>query len=231
MCISGSCSNPGLPGDDCDVGEDSDCVSGNCVDSTCECLVDADCTPLEPAYVCNSALSFCIYPKSFGGACAEDADCEAGLVCDLLTETCAECVINSDCGSGTCLDGICLNAGQPFRQPCIETDDCEAGLTCEGNLCLECVDNIDCGSDICYFGICLVVPDAHKRCDETADCEGAEVCTSCKVCSPASCLVDSECLPGTCLFGVCEPLSLEGQPCDSTDDCDTGLECALNVCR
>lgn len=73
-----------------------------------------------------------------GNACAEDADCIAGLGC--VAGTCAvppepECVVDADCAEGfVCLEEACVEV-EPADETCEDDEDCPEGFTCEEGDC------------------------------------------------------------------------------------------------
>jgi len=70
-------------------------------------------------------------------ACAENADCIAGLAC--VAGMCAvppepECEVDADCIEElVCVEGACV---LPEQDECVEDADCDEGFTCEEDVCV-----------------------------------------------------------------------------------------------
>jgi Cys-rich repeat protein len=100
---------------------DSDCPQGGtCVDGAClpeetgtggtgggtgGCVSDSDC---PTGQLCDDSMCISV-------PCASDADCPDGDACDANTESCVEgclstgaCAVDTDCCSGSCVDGFCM---------------------------------------------------------------------------------------------------------------------------
>ncbi len=178
--------------------------------------------------------------------CRSDADCAsslAGTHCDTRPGAlanfglCVECVVPSQCGSGTACDPSsdnCVPAGSDANCAASaevydpESGACVACLTsadCNGQLCdpvaLSCVDCLqpsDCpaGSPGCYQGVC-------GQCNVSSDCPGSEVCTNglcgcatdqaCPAATP-NCVLDGG--PGVCGCTANASCTGANEVCDSS---------------
>ena len=151
-------------------GTPPECVGEDCTPDFCgNGVLDA----IETDVDCGGELCA---PCDIGKRCISTTDCESGLCpagrCLDPNAPEPSCTSPDDCSSGICLAGQC----QPSR--CdderlngSETDvDC-GGLTCDGcALGLRCEGDSDCASDICLDGFCR-----NDRCGD-GQTNGDEVC-------------------------------------------------------
>jgi hypothetical protein len=137
LCLAG-CSSGGI-GDRCSDHGDCDstlqCVQGVCV-PRCERAPECgDGYACDPNGICRQATG------QVGDSCASQVDCSAGLACELddapnggqLGASCQPeapgspagetCALDTDCRSGTCALGHCVDL-------CTDTRDCPAGTSC-----------------------------------------------------------------------------------------------------
>jgi hypothetical protein len=122
--------------DTCPLGttcEEGECVSRSCATST-QCPVGFYC---EQDGTCEQG-------------CEVDGDCLVGSKC--TDGECAEsrCTSsNLDCGwRESCVEGACVDQGDPYCAPCTQDPQCGAGNICwAGEWC-----GVDCASDGCPGG-------------------------------------------------------------------------------
>ena len=222
---------------------DNDCVPYFCLDGVCvECISDADCggsglvcesNSCVAGPECNSdqdcqnlygAGHICISGSCEAG-CNDDSDC-GGLLCDLSTSSCVECLskvdcpINHICERGSCVPGCEVNR------------DCSSNI-CQNGQCLECASDSDCASGEgchpvtyeclpkCTFYFCqggLVCDENTGLCVECTgndDCSTGECDTSTNRC--VECTTDAD-----CVYGNCDTSTGTCNTCQSDSDCATG---------
>lgn len=147
--------------------------------------------PTEPS--CNNSIKD-----------ANETDIDCGGVCPPCDDG-MDCLVNSDCKSGYCEDGICKSAS------CFDgvKNGYETDIDCGGFYCDPCDIGKDCETDYdCLSGYCnpdgqCDVPsctDQVKNGNETdIDCGGN--CPTCP--NNSSCVVDADCESGNCEYGIC----------------------------
>ncbi|MBN2493669.1 MAG: hypothetical protein JXR96_03670 [Deltaproteobacteria bacterium] len=194
---------------------------------------------------CSGAAPSCDDGEKNGQETGVDCggpDCQPCLPLD-------PCLLDRDCTSGVCADGVC-------REPCCtdsvangeETDadcggpDCPAcgqGLRCEGGT--------DCASGVCDSGACAAAScaDGVQNQDETGTDCGGGICPTCP--DGAECEGDGDCASGVCELGICQAASCEdevvngdetdldcgGPDCPACGDgrsCASGTDCISWVC-
>lgn len=121
------------------------------------------------------------------GGCVQDADCQAGQVCD---------------------QGTCVDAGGGPGDPCGSDADCGRDLTCADGTChLDCTTDADCSPGTCQSGICRGV-DPGQACQSDTGCEPPGVCVDgwcLEVCQQSS-----DCAPNRCEGGLCTDVPGDG---------------------
>jgi len=186
------------------------------------------------------------------GACAEDAECEFGLICG-EGGTCVELPCTS---SGDCLNGgqACVSVAQAsvcaaVECGCANCNSCPIGETCNNGVCglpttETCDGPEDCGTDeVCDNQQCR--PCVGDECGTTEDCTttGCEANFHCdqttKTCEPDSTSTATACEACTEVDDCggspwkCAPL-ISGNaclpPCTNADDCQTGWLCQAGNC-
>jgi hypothetical protein len=224
----GCAAQPVANGSWCDDGNDctlnDTCQTGLCTGgaSICECLVDADCAPLEDGDLCNGTLR-----------CDTD---NYPYACEVDPETVVTCYTGND---GPCEVSVCApESGSCAPQPsadgawcddgniCTVDDACQAGA-CTGSMSIcQCQVDDDClpfeDGDLCngtlrcdtagYPYACVVDPPTVVTCDTADDTQCAET-----LCDPAT---------GTC--GV-EDLQ-DGTWCSDGNGCTVSDTCQDGVC-
>jgi len=129
-------------------GEDRDCSSGHCLDSTCQ---EEEPAPGEP---CEDGAR---------GGGETDVDC-GGPDCPKCADG-LQCVEGTDCSSGHCLDSTCQEEEPAPGEPCEDgaRGGGETDVDCGGPDCpkcadgLQCVEGTDCSSGRCD-GVCAALP-------------------------------------------------------------------------
>lgn len=197
-CASGRCADfcvDGRAGSPCDGN--SDCLTGNC-NGVCRCLDASDC---DEGQVCASGE--CL-PTMLGegAACVVEEQCVSGTCIEGVCSSGgsgAICEVDSDCVDGACVrvdsQRVC-SAGRSF-DPCNNRDDCLGSASCVGERCTSGQLGEPC-----------------ERGTRDGDCEGDLVCTAQGLCSTGTdgseCVTDEDCLALVqCLAGACEPRSVE----------------------
>lgn len=103
--------------------------------------------------------------------CNVNADCAAGMECNLLNGRCAppaECRVDVDCQAGqSCINGSCAPVAE-----CTESSDCAAGQVCDTGACRPAVcptDFVCAGGQVCQNGACVVNPPPPVNGDSDGD--------------------------------------------------------------
>ena len=233
------------------IGKVCDTSVGVCVD--CESRDDASATFICPSdYTCSAGT--CTPDSSGGGtpgdggddACTRAADCADGLVCNLSTGECEECIYDSQCEP---LGQVCnAQTGRCEDPECTSNADCTGGEVCWSNTCTTCVADSECNSgEICGDdGLCQ--PEGGSSggstgCTSNADCTGGKICWN-DTCT--TCIADSECDSGEVCGndGLCQPEGSSGGDggssggsdgggstgCTSNAECTGGKVCWNNTC-
>ena len=168
-CISGSCVDFSGAGEQCDVGDATDCESniecsaiGICGSTGASCMNNND-SLCEIGLVCTSGT--CNLPLVNGQPCAENSDCEQtciggncsadaalGNMCD--ADDASDCSMENDCGDQS--NPVCGGSGAACGP-----GDCIAPLVCLNSKCRgltpngsACFANEQCSSGVCMC-VCL----------------------------------------------------------------------------
>jgi hypothetical protein len=200
------------------------CDFGVCAKGTCDhdaCTVG---TPLSPSCdpcaqaVCTSDPFCC--QSGWDELCVTVANDVCGP-CECLPAS-AGCMQDSDCCSGTCDAGRCID---PTSQ-CAH-DVCETGVALDAQACGGCVSAICANDPVCCNGgwdqFCVsAVP---TTCG--IDCPGA--------CTPdgSMCNAMTPCCSGSCVNGICGgdgTCNLPGEMCNAPSDCCSGF-CTEGKCQ
>ena len=257
LCTNGICSI-NLCSNNIKDSVETDLDCGGICGPTCRngalCLNNSDCQ----GNYCNSfgrcATALC--SDSLKNGNETDVDC--GGKCSKCA-TGKNCVVNTDCATNLCSNGICaINSNSTCTnsiKDSTETDvDCggSCGPTCQtGKLCLR---NSDCQGNYCdSTGRCTVpsCTDAKQNGNETdTDCGGS--CEKCEL--GEDCKSNSDCETGLCknnvcskadscldgkqgqsetdvdCGGACPTACAKGKSCETNADCQQGLQCLNSVC-
>ena len=223
-CGSGTCSE----GDVCLAGcdpVDPDCGNGSCsADDICM----VGCDPVDPD--CGSSNSTCMPgdgcaggqcvppdPDCDGATCSEDDICLAG--CDPVDPDClgGSCEENSDCLSGFCYQGHCMEAS------CEDgiINNGESDVDCGGPNCQLCYADPTCAEgDGCKVGCAPVDPDCGG--DDQSTCSPGDGC------KPGCAPVDPDCGEGSCSGGdVCLAGCAPVDPDCHNASCSSGDVCMI----
>lgn len=204
MSSVGQCTAFGNVGAAC---SDADrCAVGlQCVNEQCRALPAAgsvcllgQCT--DSSY-CDGALDagVCVTRKDEGERCSGD-ECQAALVCDLLSGLCVKRVLSSG-------DRCTLEQSCPAGETCLGVNATTAGL-CDRPR----AENEACAAD--------------GDCEDHLTCLGADGGSACQLrrMTGGACGSVQNCMTGTtCLDGACTPLPLPGESCATTRVCRWGL--------
>jgi Cys-rich repeat protein len=147
-----------------------------------------------------------------GGACSDEQECAAGLVCQ--DEVCV-----ARCREGSCERGICETSSGACVE-CLDTTDCPGGFVCNGfaNRCVQpltgCTSDDDCGGQRCdtLKGSCV-------QCLRDGDCPLGEVCDLLS----NTCGLEKACVTdGDCTDTVCHPQTRICVECFNNAHCGSG---------
>jgi hypothetical protein len=142
-------------------------------------------TPISgcvPATTCTEG-SVCGTEPDGCGATIDCGDCVAEEICSddnvCVEAPPAECVDDSDCTEGVCVDSICVEA--PPAE-CVDDSDCTEGV-CVDSICVEdnsteCEDDSDCGENFCVENLCVECVN-DDWCDEGDICKDALCVSDC----------------------------------------------------
>jgi hypothetical protein len=131
------------------------------------------------------------------------------------------CNGNSDCQTGSCVDGRCTYCGDGQCEDNIFTEYCGSGVngtTCETD-CSTCVndhfcdEHADCDSGYCLAGVCTANPCGRHGCEWIPGIEwcgagngGPECERDCGLCGiGGTCSSDADCETGNCVGVACGP--------------------------
>jgi hypothetical protein len=179
--------------------------------------------------------------------CTSDKDCtEHGLLCDVLSQLCVECLFDSDCGEqARCVDYECADitpcensldcVDDPLDRTvcdeargecvqCLAETDCPENHDCVDNECREfapCVNSLDCPPDM----VCDTTLGRCLDCVHDADCGPGMVCVAalCRL----GCDSDNDCTPHGLL---CDRVAGYCAECLAHEDCAEQLFCSLGNC-
>lgn len=200
-------------------------VQGGCT-SDLECDDDLFCNGGES---CDATLD-----------CQPGSDPCPGQICDEDTDTCKNCLNNSDCDDEVgCTDDTC-NAGTDScdhianNANCDDTLFCNGGETCDATL--DCQAGTDpcpgqtCDEDIDTCNGCIINGD----CNDGLFCNGAEACVggSCQTGTAPNCDDDVDCTDDSCNEATdsCDHIANnancdDGLFCNGSESCDATLDC------
>lgn len=203
---SGACKK--VLGESCSGG--TECVSGNCADSTC---CESSCT--TPCRSCANSGGLCntTVTNQEDNNCNGTSSCDASGACK--KDQGQTCMIDSDCVTGECADGRCCenscatpcrSCGNPngtcntvvsgtLDDNCNGTSTCDASGSCKLAVGQACSGGNQCATGYCVEGFCC-----------SGQCSGG-----CDVCSAAN------------------GASMDGQ-CTNLADGATGTGCGGYLC-
>ena len=206
-----------------DSGE-PDAGACNCIHPTDECLgyrcyrAGAVCNVLiacPPGYACEVDRCVCSDLAVCGVSCGDDADCGAGMECDLVDGICRrerDCIGSWMCEAGEICDGTCTPAGSAMvGEVCNGNRDCMTGL-CRGT------------SGSGGPGVCIASCTTNADCTGGLQCDGESIggsgfgCVIATMCG--ACASDQR-----CDFGTCEA---SGDPCTANSDCPPTHRCTTS---
>jgi hypothetical protein len=155
---------------------------------------DASSSTGEPAMTCEDGML---------NQDETDIDC-GGVVCPACIDGQA-CLVDEDCTSTVCTEGVCaMPACDDLKPNGVETD-----VDCGGPDCEPCADNLaclvgtDCESQSCVANICeaaTCVDEVKNGAESDIDCGGPE-CDPCP--DGGACLMDLDCNSGVCTVDIC----------------------------
>jgi hypothetical protein len=239
LVLVAGCGSPSQPAKCIDHVKDGsetdvDCGGGVCAPcaDSLQCSVPADCR----SNVCSSGRCLAVPAECTDGikdGNETDSDCGGG-VCAACANGKA-CIMGADCGSGTCLNHICMSP--PPQCTDGSKDGGETDVDCGGGTCATCgngkacLSATDCTSGSCANHVCGPPPvqctDGKKDGNESdVDC-GGDTCVPCA--NGKMCLLPSDCASGSCANHVCAtPIAgcLDGM----LDGSETGVDCGGGTC-
>lgn len=175
--------------------------------------------PLEGEQVCDEESGLCI---------ARPPACRPGQICDNDSQSCRECVADSDC---TLLDASRPTFCQPPTVCAAETGRCIPSshpTPCNRDESHR-IEDCDEASRSCVMRACT----HNDDCDDGNDCNGREMCLSNKCLRPhhksRTCPGGETCSPdGT----TCVPIDGERAAigCAEEEECEVGLVCREHKC-
>lgn len=196
-------------GEMCPSGEDSECESGHCFESTIgsicgECEVDADCADTTMGG-CSIPNPFAMPPTgavcndgSLGGGCMTSDICVDGLVCAeilnvpgvIVASTCSECTIDDDCMGGDLCSPSYDVLNLSGSKTCVAPGSVPTGEGC---------DFMASGDDACLSGFCAPADVAgFVMLGVCSECEGDMGCMPDETCEPPQVALDQGLIAGTC---------------------------------
>jgi Cys-rich repeat protein len=142
--------------------------------------------------VCDPATAQCV-------GCASDADCSGG-VCDTATHTCVQCQVDADCQDPAlpaCDQGTCVGCTSDAHCPqgtCDTTRQVCVPATGRG-LCETCTDDAQCcgASDLCVIFLDPNGAEVDRGCG--TDCSGGGTCPAGYHCVQLSSGRGEQCVP------------------------------------
>lgn len=155
-------------GEQCDDGNrvsddacSNACMRARCGDGVRQTGESCDDGVYNSDVVGASCRTNCAFPRCGDGFRDEGEACDGGGDC---TETCllafaAECTADSDCVSGVCSGGVCVEndvCGNGVLDPgeaCDSAQDCTE--SCLLALAAPCAVSVDCDSGLCTSGVCI----------------------------------------------------------------------------
>jgi hypothetical protein len=166
-----------------------------------------------------------------------DAGTDGGALCAAPPSPCAA---YTDCCSGDCFEGACIDRSQwsctyvNYYDPiCTIDGGADGGFVCRGNGFLGCTSWQDCCSSDCSAGTCNVsMPPSLLGLPTDA---GSDPDSGCMLLG-SGCAVYTDCCSSSCFNGTCVPPAPDGGACPPGDagclafsDCCT-LECFNGTC-
>ncbi len=155
---------------------------------------DASSSTGEPAMTCEDGML---------NQDETDIDC-GGVVCPACIDGQA-CLVDEDCTSTVCSEGVCaMPACDDLKPNGVETD-----VDCGGPDCEPCGDNLaclvgdDCESLSCVANVCeaaTCVDEVKNGGESDIDCGGPD-CDPCP--DGGACLMDLDCNSGVCTVDIC----------------------------
>jgi hypothetical protein len=233
-CISSG--DPCQPGELCDevadsCGEclnDTDCSDGvTCTTDTCD---NGTCVFTVNDALCPDDGQFCNGTESCDALldCVSSGDpCPTGEFCNEVTNSCGDCLLNSDCDDGVgCTDDTCVAGGcvyTPNNTNCVDDGQfCNGPEVCD--LKADCVS----AGDPCQPGdLCDETTDSCGECLDAADCDDSLFCNGAEICVGGSCQPGPDPCPGQ----LCDELGDVCAECLTDSDCDDGNDCTADQCN
>ena len=171
----------------------------------------------------------------------------------------ALCNLSRQCGSGSCIDGVCCDVQSPLTCPAGQfcnipgnVGECHlplpTGALCtSGEQCASqsCVDGFCCGGNLppgttqcpapagqqyfCNTGVCGPPSGQGTQCNADQQCESPFSCTDFTCCELSECPAGDLCNIPGNL-GFCTAPGPQGNPCINSEQCQTGLFCVNDTC-
>ena len=205
---------------DCNDGvgcTDDSCVSGSCVYTANDSLCPDDGQFCNGVESCDAVLD-----------CVSSGDpCMPGELCNEVTNTCGECLVNGDCDDGVaCTDNFCVSGSCVFT---VNNANCtDDGVFCNGPEICDAVNDCVSAGDPCEPGeLCDEANDSCGECVVDADCDDGVFCNGAETCVGGGCQAGSDPCPGQ----LCDEVTDTCVECLGDNDCDDGNDCTFNFCN
>ena len=228
-CIAPSCVNQIRDPDETDVDCGNSLKSGclPCQRSGSGCLVPSDADS-SIGMVCDVNLQSVVPSHCLDGKLTGDetsVDC-GGSSCSRRCPPGASCLVDSDCMSNDCFEGLCV----PLTCHNGKRDFNETDVDCGGGFCRPCSLSGQCRLDSdCLSGMCSEFSSKCQPPECATHCGGP--CDPCPDSTP--CSSDGDCLSGFCYGETSDPAAL-AKAFNLLQDARTGnfvfLDAARGVC-
>jgi len=199
-----------LPGTPMDCDDGIPCTGDSCTETGGgTCVHTPDDAACDDGVFCNGTEA--CHPLT-GCFVSAPPDCTGPTpFCDLISDSCAECLTDAHCNDGLACNGH---------------ESCTGGSTAAGPSCapgapVDCFDGADCTIDECLepSGMCRHAPD-HAFCNDGDFCNGEETCqpasvvagssSGCRAGEPPNCDDRNPCTIDSCSNSACQHVPILG---------------------
>ena len=240
----------------CDLSPSNDCLQDECgvwggdgVDADADGICD-DVDDCVGEYDCSENCNGQAIDLDEDGICDDIDDCVGEYddceICNGDGSSCScdnvDCTyLDSQCTSGSCVDGECITIYSDTNTACDDgisctiNDFCDGEGTCESGMLMSCDDGNSCTEDSCDgLGGCIYNNSNGMMCDDGDQCTISDVCyegscsgqqMSCDDGNP--CSQDSCDGSGGCIYNY----SINnGMMCDDGNECTESDQCNEGTC-
>jgi hypothetical protein len=220
----------------------SQCVDGNpcstasCVSGFCRYASVADGTACPDSLFCNGSET------CQAGVCRGKSPCASQAHCNESTDTCRQCLVNSECNDNNqCTDDTCTASFTcqftAHTRTCNDGNICTTNDRCNAGACVggpppNCNDNNVCTTDTCDPVLGCIHTDNLLPCDDGSACTLQDFCLqgTCRAGRNRDCDDDNSCTTDSCnAVTGCVHLNRTGS-CDDDNPCTDNDACAAGVC-